>query len=81
MLDYGKNSKPRVAKLRGVSILVTDTNPEDKAMVRITKVGRMFAVADVFNRNYKRLQKDFASFVLSLVGYYPMQVLQDSPII
>ena len=33
----------------------------------------MFAVADVFNRNYKRLQKDFASFVLSLVGYYPMQ--------
>ena len=39
-----------VAKLRGVSILVNNTNPGDKAMIRITKVGRTYAVAEVFNQ-------------------------------
>ncbi|MEP6575751.1 MAG: TRAM domain-containing protein [Nitrososphaerota archaeon] len=38
-----------VARLRGVSILVNNTNPGDKVMVRITKVGRTFAVAEVFS--------------------------------
>ena len=38
-----------IAKLRGVSILVSDTNPGDKVMVRITKVGRTYAVAEVFS--------------------------------
>jgi predicted RNA-binding protein with TRAM domain len=38
-----------VAKLRGVSILVNNTNPGDKVMVRITKVGQTYAVAEVFN--------------------------------
>jgi predicted RNA-binding protein with TRAM domain len=40
-----------VAKLRGVSILVNNTNPGDKAMVRITKVGHTYAVAEVFSPN------------------------------
>ncbi len=42
-----------VAKLRGVSILVNNANPGDKAMVRITKVGRTYALLkflDVFDR-------------------------------
>ena len=39
-----------VAKLRGVSILINNTNPGDKAMVRITKVGRTYAVAEVFSQ-------------------------------
>ena len=39
-----------VAKLRGVSILVHNTNPGDKAMIRITKVGRTYAVAEVFGK-------------------------------
>ena len=39
-----------VAKLRGVSILVNNTNPGDKAMIRITKVGRTYALAEVFNQ-------------------------------
>ena len=38
-----------VSKLRGVSILVNNTNPGDKVMVRITKVGQTYAVAEVFN--------------------------------
>jgi predicted RNA-binding protein with TRAM domain len=38
-----------IAKFRGVSILVNNTNPGDKAMVRITKVGRTYAVAEVFS--------------------------------
>ena len=38
-----------IARLRGVSILVNNTNPGDKVMVRITKVGRTFAVAEVFS--------------------------------
>jgi predicted RNA-binding protein with TRAM domain len=39
-----------VAKHRGVSILINNTNPGDKVMVRITKVGRTYAVAEVFSR-------------------------------
>ena len=39
-----------VAKLRGVSILVNNTNPGDKAMIRITKVERTYALAEVFNQ-------------------------------
>jgi predicted RNA-binding protein with TRAM domain len=39
-----------VAKLRGVSILINNTNLGDKVMVRITKVGRTYAVAEVFSR-------------------------------
>jgi predicted RNA-binding protein with TRAM domain len=38
-----------IARFRGVSILVDNTNPGDKVMVRITKVGRTFAVAEVFS--------------------------------
>ena len=38
-----------IARLRGVSILVNSTNLGDKVMVRITKVGRTFAVAEVFS--------------------------------
>jgi predicted RNA-binding protein with TRAM domain len=37
-----------VANLRGVSVLVNNTNPGDKVMVRITKVGPTYAVAEVF---------------------------------
>jgi predicted RNA-binding protein with TRAM domain len=39
-----------VAKLRGVSILVNNTNPGDKTMVRITKMGRTYAIAEVFSQ-------------------------------
>jgi predicted RNA-binding protein with TRAM domain len=38
-----------VAKFRGVSILVNNTNPGDKAMIRITKVGRTYAQGKVFS--------------------------------
>ena len=38
-----------VAKLRGVSILINNTNPGDKVMVRITKVGQTYGVAELFN--------------------------------
>lgn len=37
-----------VAKLSGVAIFVNNTNPRDKVMVRITKVGPIHAVAEVF---------------------------------
>ena len=33
----------------GVSILINNTNPGDKVMVRITKVGQTYAVAELFN--------------------------------
>ena len=39
-----------VAKFRGVSILVNNTNPGDKAMIRITKVGRTYAQGKVFSQ-------------------------------
>jgi predicted RNA-binding protein with TRAM domain len=37
-----------VASLRGVSIVVNNTNPGDKVKVRITKLGRSHATAEVF---------------------------------
>jgi len=37
-----------IARLRGVSIFVDDTNPGDKIKVRITKLGRSHAAAEVF---------------------------------
>jgi len=40
-----------IAKLRGVSIFVNNTNPGDKVMVRITKVVRSYAAAEVFTQN------------------------------
>ncbi len=38
-----------IAKLRGVSIFVNNTNPGDKVMIRITKITRSYAVADVIS--------------------------------
>ena len=38
-----------VAILRGVSISVNNTNPGDKVKVRITKLGRTYATAEVFD--------------------------------
>ena len=38
-----------IARFRGVSILVDNTNPGDKVVVRVTKVGRTYAVAEVFS--------------------------------
>jgi predicted RNA-binding protein with TRAM domain len=37
------------AKLRGVSILVNNTNPGDKVMVRITKVTSSYAAAEIIS--------------------------------
>jgi predicted RNA-binding protein with TRAM domain len=37
-----------VARLRGVSIVVNNTNPGEKVKVRITKLGRFHAAAEVF---------------------------------
>jgi predicted RNA-binding protein with TRAM domain len=37
-----------VARLRGVSIVVNNTKPGDKVKVRITKLGRFHAAAEVF---------------------------------
>ena len=36
-----------VTKLRGVAIFVNNTNPGDKVKVRITKVGRINATAEL----------------------------------
>jgi predicted RNA-binding protein with TRAM domain len=38
-----------VASVKGFVILVNDTNPGDKVMVRITKVGWTFAAGEVFS--------------------------------
>lgn len=38
-----------VARFKGVSIIVNNTNPGDKVMVRITKLGRTHAAAEVFS--------------------------------
>ena len=40
-----------IAKLRGVSIFVNNTTPGDKVMIRITRVGRSYAAAEVFTQN------------------------------
>ena len=37
-----------IARLRGVSIFVNHTNPGDKVKVRITKLGRTHATAEIF---------------------------------
>ena len=45
--EMGKDGSG-VAILRGVSIVVDNTNPGDKVKVRITKLGRTQASAEVF---------------------------------
>lgn len=45
--EMGKDGSG-VARLRGVSIVVNNTNPGDKVRVRITKLGRFHAAAEVF---------------------------------
>ena len=40
-----------VAKHRGFMILVKNTNPGDKVMVRIIKVGQTYAAAEVFSHD------------------------------
>ena len=43
-----------VAKIDGFVILVNNTRPGDKVMIRITKVGSGFAAAEVFSQNAKK---------------------------
>jgi predicted RNA-binding protein with TRAM domain len=43
-----------VAKIDGFVILVHNTKPEDRVMIRITKVGSGFAAAEVFSQNIKK---------------------------
>ena len=43
-----------VAKIDGFVILVNNTRPEDRVMIRITKVGSGFAAAEVFSQNIKK---------------------------
>ena len=43
-----------VAKIDGFVILVNNTKPEDRVMIRITKVGSGFAAAEVFSQNIKK---------------------------
>jgi predicted RNA-binding protein with TRAM domain len=43
-----------VAKIDGFVILVNNTRPGDRVMIRITKVGSGFAAAEVFNQNIKK---------------------------
>jgi predicted RNA-binding protein with TRAM domain len=45
--EMGKDGSG-VARLGGVSIVVNNTNPGDKVKVRITKLGRFHAAAEVF---------------------------------
>ena len=40
-----------VAKLRGLTILVKNTNPGDKVMIRITKITPSSAMAEVIRKN------------------------------
>ena len=40
-----------VAKLRGFTILVKDTNPGDKVMIRITKITPSSAAGEVIRKN------------------------------
>ena len=42
------------AKIDGFVILVNNTKPGDRVMVRITNVGSGFATADVFSQNISR---------------------------
>lgn len=43
-----------VAKIEGFVILVNNTRPGDKVMIKITKVGNGFATAEVFSQNIKK---------------------------
>ncbi len=43
-----------VAKIEGFVILVNNTRPGDRVMIRITKVGSGFAAAEVFSQNIKK---------------------------
>ena len=43
-----------VAKIDGFVILVNNTRPGDRVMIRITKVGSGFAAAEVFSQNIKK---------------------------
>ena len=43
-----------VAKIDGFVILVNNTKPEDRVMIRITKVGSGFAAAEIFSQNIKK---------------------------
>ena len=43
-----------VAKINGFVILVNNTRPGDRVMMRITKVGIGFAAAEVFGQNIKK---------------------------
>ena len=43
-----------VAKIDGFVILVNNTKPGDRVMIRITKVGSGFAAAEVFSQNIKK---------------------------
>ena len=45
-----------VAKIDGFVILVNNTRPGDRVMIRITKVGSGFATAEVFGQNIKKDQ-------------------------
>lgn len=46
--EMGKDASG-IAKLRGVSIFVNNTSPGDKVMVRIIKITRNYAVAEVIS--------------------------------
>ena len=43
-----------VAKIDGFVILVNNTKPEDRVMIRISKVGDGFAAAEVLTQNIKK---------------------------
>ena len=43
-----------VAKINGFVILVNNTRPGDRVMIRITKVGSGFAAAEVFSQYIKK---------------------------
>ena len=43
-----------VAKIEGLVILVDNTKPGDRVMIRITKVGNGYAAAEVFSQNKKK---------------------------
>jgi predicted RNA-binding protein with TRAM domain len=46
--EMGKEGSGK-AKLRGVSIFVNNITPGDKVMIRITKITRSYAVAEVIS--------------------------------
>jgi len=43
-----------VAKIEGFVILVNNTKPGDRVMIRITKMGSGFAAAEVYSQNMKK---------------------------